>query len=205
MGLQRHYAVTALALAAFVCPLHAEEEGHGDIVVESARDPQSFDSGEWLITVSRSYRFGKSLDGDDSLRATGSDRDWRFCLPDVRVEAFVRLLVGEGRSQAAGTTVCRPLQVSLRDGRVRAGQTCAGGSVTSMDEVTHLTTTHSTRLLVAVTGRYAPAELKLDFENQRELLIADPTQAVRPDIMRWSVSGRRVGDCGPAGGPRPVE
>ena len=166
-----------------------------DIIVEGTREQRTMQGGDWLVTISRSYRIGKSLDGGDTAMAVGKDREWHFCLADTQVEDFVRLLVGDGRSQAAGTTLCRPLKIRLGDGQLRATQTCQGGNANSRDKATGRVSTFQTRLEMQVTGSYGASALKLDFENRREPLVRMPVASVPPDIMRWSVKGERTGAC----------
>lgn len=208
MNLRPHRVLFVFALGALISPTNAgaDDEKH-DIIVEGAREQTTLTGGEWAVSVTRSYRFGQSLDGNNSSVAIGKDRAWRFCLADTQVEDFVRLLVGQGRSQTAGTTLCRPLQVKMGEGKLRATQTCQGGSVTKSDEKSGQVTSKPTRLVMYVTGNYSGSELKLDFENRRELLVSEAPvsvlQRVRmdpPDIMRWSVSGQRVGPCAPGKG-----
>lgn len=172
-----------------------------DIIVEGTREQRTMQGGDWLVTISRSYRIGKSLDGGDTAMAVGKDREWHFCLADTQVEDFVRLLVGEGRSQAAGTTQCRPLKMRLGQGQLQATQTCQGGYASSKDANTGRVTRFQTRLMMYVSGNYGGSALKLDFENRREPLMNLPDapgigqQRTPPDIMRWSVKGERAGAC----------
>lgn len=186
-----------------------------DIIVEGAREQRTMQGGEWLISMSRSYRFGKSIELGETMTSIGKDREWRFCLADTQVEDFVRLLVGQGRSQVAGTTLCRPVQMRLGKGRLRATQTCQGGYVTQVDARTRGLTSAQTRLVTYVTGDYGATALKLDFENRRELFAPVPNimpsdgptatgsgaPSSVPDIMHWSVSGKRTGDCEPDKAP----
>lgn len=198
------HAVQVFLMAASVCSTQAHgEAGPQDIIVEGTREQGTMQGGDWLVTISRSYRIGKSLDEGDEAMAVGKDREWHFCLADTQVEDFVRLLVGEGRSEAAGTTQCRPLQMRLGEGRLRATQTCQGGYASSKDESTGKVTRFQTRLLMYVSGNYGGSGLKLDFENRREPLMNLPAapgigqRMVPPDIMRWSVKGERTGACVP--------
>nr|WP_314463449.1 hypothetical protein [uncultured Novosphingobium sp.] len=196
MGQRTKWVIFAFALSVVSwADLARGGDDPGDIVVEGAREKTVLAGGEWAVSLTRTYRFGKSLDKDTSFGA-GKDREWHFCLADTQVESFVRLLVGQGRSQAAGTTICRPLQMRLGGGRLRARQTCQGGSVPIKDAVTGRVSTQQTRLTMYVTGEYGASELTLDFENQRELL-AGPSLGAAPDLMRWSVRGARTGDCSP--------
>jgi hypothetical protein len=187
---------TIFALGALLsAPALSIAHGDDEIIVNKHRDKKSLEGGEWLITVSRSYRFGKSLDGDGTTRAAGRDLSYRFCLSDTEIEIFVRKLVGEGQSEVAGTTVCRPLQMRSENGKVRASQTCEGGNVTIPGENQSLSRTYPTRLILTVTGKYSSTDLTLDFENRRELIVLDAAQLNRPDFMRWSIKGNRVGQC----------
>ncbi len=178
-----------------------------DIVVEGLRAQRTMQGGDWLVTISRSYRAGKSIDLGDTAVALGKDRAWHFCLADTQVEDFVRLLVGDGRSQVAGTTLCRPLKIRFGDGQLRATQTCQGGYANSRDEATGKVSSFQTRLEMQVTGSYGASALKLDFENRREPLVSMPVPTsngratAAPDIMRWSVKGERTGACAPDKAP----
>lgn len=200
--MQWRRAVATFILGTSLGPTYARSAADPqDIVVEGTREQRVLQGGEWVVSVSRSYRFGKSLDVNDRGVGVGKDREWRLCLSDTQVEDFVRLQVGQGRSQAAGTTVCRPLQMRIGDGQLRATQTCQGGSVPMKDEQTGFISSLPTRLVMYVSGHYGASELKLDFENRRELLITPPPEMMsgaRPapqDMMRWSVVGQRKGDC----------
>ncbi|PZQ55551.1 MAG: hypothetical protein DI555_09615 [Novosphingobium pentaromativorans] len=199
--MQWYRAVPVFLMAASVWSAQevgAETEDGGapkDIVVEGLRAQRTMQGGDWLVTISRSYRAGKSIDLGDTAVALGKDRAWHFCLADTQVEDFVRLLVGDGRSQAAGTTLCRPLKIRLGDGQLRATQTCQGGNANSRDKATGRVSTFQTRLEMQVTGSYGASALKLDFENRREPLVRMPVASVPPDIMRWSVKGERTGAC----------
>lgn len=196
---QRHYPVLALALAAILWSPSsggsAKEAGtEGDIVVEGTRNRGVFAAGEWLVRVSRSYHFGKSLDGREIVPAAGQDREWRFCLPATQVEALVALLAGQGRAQSSITTDCRKLALQLGDGRLRATQTCMGGNVTGPDP-SGLIHTQRTRLILTVTGTYDAERFRLDFNDRREMLVPDPSAAQKSDLTRWSITGRQVGAC----------
>ncbi len=198
--MQWRRAIATIILGASLGPTYARSAADPqDIVVEGTREQRVLQGGEWIVSVSRSYRIGKSLDGETSV-AVGKDREWHFCLADTEVEDFARLLVGEGRSQAAGTTECRPLKMRLGEGRLSATQTCQGGYASSKDESTGRVTSFQTRLMMYVSGRYGGSSLKLDFENRREPLVNFPAVSeigakTPPDIMRWSVNGERKGDC----------
>jgi len=204
--MQWYRAVPVFLLAASVWSTQAwstqeVDASPKDIVVEGLREQRTMQGGDWLVTISRSYRAGKSIDLGDTAVALGEDRTWHFCLADTQVEDFVRLLVGEGRSQAAGTTLCRPLKIRLGDGQLRATQTCQGGYANSRDEATGRVGTFPTRLEMQVTGSYGASALKLDFENRREPLVRMPVASVPADIMRWSVKGKRMGACAPGKAP----
>lgn len=197
----RSVPLAALALGAFFWPVQAvEAEGGGDIVVEGRRDESVLDSGEWLVTVSRSYHSGESLDGRPFVPAIGKDRDWRFCIPETQVEALVTLLTGEGRSETAGTTHCPKLQVRVGEGRLRATQTCRGGSVSRPDTTTHIVSTYPTRVVLTVSGKYDARQFKLDFDDRREFASFPPPRnpedrTPKPDMTRWSITGRHLGAC----------
>ncbi|MFK4874066.1 hypothetical protein [Novosphingobium sp. ZW T3_23] len=210
--MQWYRAVPVFLLAASVWSTQAwstqEVDGSPkDIVVEGLREQRTMQGGDWLVTISRSYRTGKSIDLGDTAVALGKDRTWHFCLADTQVEDFVRLLVGEGRSQAAGTTLCRPLKIRFGDGQLRATQTCQGGYANSRDEATGRVGTFPTQLRMQVTGSYGGSALKLDFQNHREPLGYMPVPPANgqprtpPDIMRWSVKGERMGACAPGKAP----
>jgi hypothetical protein len=195
MTLFRSHALAVLALGAFLWPVQAvEAEGSDEIIVEGRREESVLESGEWLVTVSRSYHFGESLDGRTAVPAVGRDRDWRFCIPETQVEALVTLLTGEGRSETAGTTHCPKLQVRVGEGRLRATQTCLGGNVTTVDRDTDLATTQRTKLILTVSGKYDTRQFRLDFDDRREFALPSRPQR-KPDLTRWSVTGRHLGAC----------
>jgi len=165
------------------------------IIVEGRRDKNAVPGGQWKVQISRSYRFGKSLDGNNDVRALGRDSVFNFCLLDTQIEPFVRKLVGEGRSNVASTTICRPMQLEIKDGRAQASQVCDGGNVSIPDSKNGRLATYPTRLILNIDGRFDDKSLKLDFESRREFLVADASLAVHPDLMRWSISGERMGEC----------
>jgi hypothetical protein len=194
----RSCSFAALALGTIFWPVQAvDAEGGGDIVVEGRRDERVLDGGEWLVSISRSYHFGKSLDGREFVPAAGKERDWRFCIPATQVEALVTLLTGEGHSESAGTTHCPKLKVRLGDGRLRATQTCQGGNVSRFDETRKRVITDRTRVILTVTGTYDAGQFRLDFDDRREFDEFDPTQVHKPDMTRWSITGRHLGACVP--------
>ena len=203
----RFFAAIALNVIAF--PAHAEDEQEKiDIVVEKKRDVKVLKKGKWLVKLSRAYHFGDSLDGTNVPISTGSDKHWRFCLPDVSVESFIRLLVGDGLTKTAGTTHRRRLQVKLGEGTLRATQACSGGSVTSPSTVGGAARTDATRVALTVTGHYDATAVKLEFESRRERLtppleigttVGKPID--KPDILRWKISGERKSDCAPSDSP----
>lgn len=192
----RSHALASLAFCACLWPVQAvEAEGSDEIVVEGRREESVLESGEWLVTVSRSYHFGESLDGRKVVPAIGRGRDWRFCLPDTQVEALVTLLTGEGRAKTAGTTHCPKLRVRVGEGHLRATQTCLGGNVTTVDRNTDLATTGRTKLILTVSGKYDPRQFRLDFYDRREFAFPPDKPQHKPDLTRWSVTGRHLGAC----------
>lgn len=199
MDTPRHYPVLALVLAAVLWSPSSggsarEAAPGGDIVVEGTRNQSVLQAGEWQVRVSRSYQSGKSLDGRELVPPTGQDRAWRFCLPATQVEALTALLAGQGLSQSSITTDCLKLAMQLGDGRLRATQTCMGGNVTGPDRSGQIHT-RRTRLILTVTGTYDAERFRLDFNDRREMLMPDPSAAQKPDLTRWSITGRHVDAC----------
>jgi hypothetical protein len=184
-----------LATIAIVPAMAQETDGGNDIVVEGRRDTQRLSAGLWQVDVSKAYHFGRNPDDWDSRRPAGSDRRWTFCLPDSEVVSLTRLLVGEGRSDAAGSTSCRPLHVRIGDGRLRATQACNGGSMVIKSRDGGGGKNVPAKHALVVTGVYDPSSLRLEFEDRQEPVEFSPDYAVRPDMRRWTVKGERVGAC----------
>lgn len=190
---RRLLAIPAIVMAAVFV---SAASGEDPIVVEGSREASVVSAGEWEVQISRSYRFGKSLDGKNDVRALGKERTFNFCLRDTQIELFVRQLVGEGPSDVASSTSCRPMHMKIENGHVHASQVCNGGSVSVVaDEETKRTSTQPTKLSLNVDGSFDAASLKIDFESRRELLTRDGLDALRPDLMRWSIVGRKMGAC----------
>lgn len=207
----------ALVLLAFLAiPAHAQD----GITVQGQRDQRKLQQGQWEVSVTPAYHYGSNLDNTGNMRAMGKARDWRFCLPDTQVEAMVRLLVGEGHTAVAGTTDCQKLQMTMGKGRLRAIQHCVGGNVTQVADNPAETKTVPTRVDLTVVGHYEATSLKLEFQDLRALLYADPTppagkpapgfspdfrrenlseaydgQIGRPDVTQWTIQGKRLGAC----------
>lgn len=191
----------ALIMAAMsVVPAIAQEgRGEDDIVVEGRRDTQRLHAGLWKVDLSKAYHFGRNKGDWNSMRPSGSDRTWTFCLPDSEVVSLTRLLVGEGRSDAAGSTSCGPLHVRIGDGRLRATQACNGGSMIIKGRDSEGGRSVPAKHALVVTGVYDPSSLRLEFEDRQEPVVFDRDYAVHPDMRRWTVRGVRVGDCGDGG------
>jgi len=189
---RRLVPIPAIVMAAFFVSAASDDD---PIVVERSRETNVVAAGEWEVRISRSYRFGKSLDGKNDTRALGQERTFKFCLHDTQIELFVRQLVGEGQSDAASSTTCRPMRMDIKDGHVHASQVCNGGSVSVEDPETNRTSTQPSRLHLNVDGAFDDASLKIDFESRRELLARDGLAAHHPDLMRWSIAGRKMGGC----------
>lgn len=189
--------VPALVMMAMpVVPAMAQQgEAGDDIVVEGRRDAHRLRAGLWKVDLSRAYHFGRDMGDWNSMRPSGTDRIWTFCLPDSEVVSLTRLLVGAGRSDAAGSTSCAPLHVRIGDGRLRATQTCNGGSMVIRRKGSDGGRSVPAKHALVVTGAYDPSSLKLDFEDRQEPVEFSPDYTVRPDMRRWTISGVRVGDC----------
>ncbi|WP_298396496.1 hypothetical protein [Sphingobium sp.] len=179
-----------LAGAASIPAMAQERAEDAPIIVEGRRDTPLLARGQWRVAISRSYHFGRPLDWDE-MRPQGTEKEWRFCLPDSDVAAFARLLVGEGQSEAAGGTRCGPLTISMGDGRLRATQSCTGGHMVTGKPKT----SKPARQSVTVTGDYGADRILLHFEGRQEPMIPDPGYQVQPDMRRWTILGERMGEC----------
>ncbi len=167
-----------------------------DIIVEGSRDPLRVQGGLWQLDLSRSYYYGRANPDFSKTRPAGSDRTWRFCLPDAGVESLIRLLVGQGRTESSGTMNCRPLTIRLGDGRLKADQTCFGSTITGSSSPSGQVSATSARDALTVTGRYSTTALTMDFDSRREPVTPDASYSSRgPDGRHWSIRGNRVGDC----------
>lgn len=198
-----------VALAAYAQQQEKPQDSDGALVVTGKRDARRLQGGEWTISLSRAYRSGHL--GDTS--PVGRDRTWKFCLGDADVEPLMRILVGEGRTASSATTTCSRLTVQLGDGRLRGSQSCRGGSMVPVHVESHsgigslamrsgtsaseLTVSSSVpaKSSLTITGRYGRDKLQIDFHDVQEPVFPEMSYLTRPDVMRWSIKGQRVGDC----------
>lgn len=181
------------SLASAVAGQQAEQQPD-EIIVEAPKDVRRMQGGEWQLDLSRSYYFGAIDTNLDKMQATGSNRTWRFCLPDTDVEPLLRLLIGQGRMESSGTMNCRPLTIRLGNAKLKADQTCTGGTMTASQPSGFPTVTPA-RDILKVTGRYGATLLKMDFTSRREPITPDPASSGRPEGRRWSIKGNRIGNC----------
>lgn len=198
------------ALAAYAQQQEKPQDNDGALVVTGKRDERRLQGGEWNISLSRAYRSGHL--GDTS--PVGRDRAWKFCLGDADVEPLMRILVGEGRTASSATTTCSPLVLQLGDGRLRGSQSCRGGSMQPVEVETHQgvgslasrsgggggggspsSATVPAKSSLTVTGRYGRDKLVIDFHDVQEPVSPEMSYLTRPDVLRWSIKGERVGDC----------
>ena len=196
------FAVLVCSLFLMIKPTRAEDSENNAIVVKKQRISNKLSGGKWVITVSRYYRFGDSLDGRDRAIAHGRDTKYQFCLMETDVDDFVRTVVGEGPAKTSDTTLCRPLTIKMANGKVRARQICNGGNVTMDSGNGKVPKTYRTRTVLNISGSYSIDAIKLKFDQARELAAppeepATLAEAVKrkPDLTSWNVTGAKTGAC----------
>ncbi|WP_404333685.1 hypothetical protein AB2M62_10960 [Sphingomonas sp. MMS12-HWE2-04] len=204
--------LACLACGTIAMGAYAQQEGSQDeVVVTGQRDARRVQGGEWNVTLSRAYRSGHL----DAERPMGKERSWKFCRGDADVEPLMRILVGEGRTASSSTTKCSRLVVQLGDGKLRGSQSCQGGSMELIPVEAHrgvgsLAQRSGTgaaapsggnmvpvKNTLSVTGRYGRQALAIDFQTVQEPVVPDISYLARPDVVRWSIKGKRIGDCRP--------
>lgn len=165
-----------------------------DVIVEGQRDDQRLQGGKWQISLSRSYHIGR-IENWEQSRPTGTERRWDFCLADTDLDPLLRALVGEGRSTSSSTTICSPIHARIDAGRLHATQLCRGGNITTDDPETGRPKTQPAKNMLTVSGAYSKTSLKIDFQDIRQPVTPDRLSILNPDRARWSIMGKRMGDC----------
>lgn len=117
-------ALVWLLAGGAAAPQDTETTKEDDIVV-TGKARASVNAGLWEFKLSRSFAYGQNQDRNLGL-ATGRDSTFRFCLPNARVDALVRALAGEGRTETSGNAVCSQLNVEMNGNTLIARQTCSG-------------------------------------------------------------------------------